>query len=771
MKKILSILIITKLTMTVLLAQMTIVITGRLVDLNNEAVVGADIIIQTVDSVFIGATNSNIDGSFSIKSNTSQCILLVEHISYEPFFLKLGNLNIGTIKLTEAKNALKEVIVSADISVIKKEKGKTIVQVSGSSFQDLGDISEILRRAPSIQVSENTISVFGKGTPLIYIDDKISSFNEVKLLQPSEIILMEIDRNPSAKYNASYKSVIKIKTKRNNDGISAQIYEQTMFAKKFRNIAGVQIQINRGKWYNYVSYKNSISNSLEYITSVESINKPDYKLLDTIDNIHRTRFHSNNLVYGSRLKLDKRHSLNWQYYMNILSKPDGYFNSSKITEHLYLNDETPQNINVESCYKKLSSSHKLSLGYAFNIDSLSKFEINTDYAYIKNNGEENIYQEYIRDNLIDTIFVDNIAASHVFNLETEYSKSLNAIHFLIGARYGYINGDNSTNYKAKNTSTLLKNNTIGLYVTLGKEYKKWGYDIGLRDEIINDNIIVNDKTIQNNWNNNIFPSIDFHTTKLIKDVELSLTYTSRIRRASISELSPAISYSNSVVIVKGNPFLNSSIIHSVALSSTIWNNLTLGVEYTYLKNPIIPTGVLSEDEKSIVFQPVNINKSNTYTMNISYSNQWKIFTLSVDGNLDFPHAKIPYMDGYIINTGATFYGSISGDLRIAKHTSISGSFQYSSGGYELMTKWDPTYNLSAGITQHFFNKNLMINISMFDILDRSTGGWRDRYGYYETSERGNYDNRYIRIIFRYNFNNFSNKYKTRGNSDIFNRVN
>lgn len=771
MKKIVAILVIIKLTISVALAQIPIVITGRLADLNNEAISGANIIIQTIDSVFIAATNSNSDGGFSIKSNTSQYILLVEHISCEPFFMKFVNGDVGTIILTEAKSMLKSVIVSADVSIVKKEKGKTLVQIAGSPFQSLGDISEILKRAPNMQVSENGISVFGRGTPLIYIDDKISSFNELKILQPSEIIYMEIDRNPSARYDASYKSVIKIKTKRNKDGISAQIYEQAMFARTFRNTAGVQMQINKGKWYNYFSYKNSLSNALEYITNVESINKPDYQLLDTINQIYRTRSHSNNIVYGSQLKLNERHSFNLQYYMNVFSKPIGDFNLTKSAENVYLNNTIPQKVNVESYDKKLSPSHKLSLGYTFDIDSLSKFEINTDYAYVKNNGEENIYQEHINENFKDTIFVNNISVSHVFNLETKYSKSFDAVNFLIGTRYSAIAGDNSTDYKTENTFTQLKNNTIGLYATLGKEYKKWGYEFGLLDEIINDNVIVNGKTIRNNWDNNIFPSIDFYTTELIKNVELSLTYTSRIRRASISELNPAISYSNSVVILKGNPFINSTIIHSISLSSTIWKNFNFAFEYTYLKNPIMPTGVLSENKQSIIFQPVNINNAYACMITASYSNQWRMFTLSIDGNLDFPYSKIPYMDSYIINKGAKFYGSISGDLNIIKQTSISGSFQYSSGGYELMTKWDPTYDLSVGITQHLFNKKLMINISMFDILGKSSGGWRDRYGYYETSEIGNYDNRYVRIMFRYNFNNFKNNYKIRGDSDIFNRVN
>lgn len=369
MKKIVAILVIIKLAISVALAQIPIVITGRLADLNNEAVSGANIIIQTIDSVFIAATNSNSDGVFSIKSNTSQYILLVEHISYEPFFKKFVNGDVGTIILTEAKSMLNSVIVSADVSIVKKEKGKTLVQIAGSPFQSLGDISEILKRVPSMQVSENGISVFGRGTPLIYIDDKISSFNELKILQPSEIIYMEIDRNPSARYDASYKSVIKIKTKRNKDGISAQIYEQAMFARTFRNTAGVQMQINKGKWYNYFSYKNSLSNALEYITNVESINKPDYQLLDTINQIYRARSHSNNIVYGSQLKLNERHSFNLQYYMNVFFKPIGDFNLTKNAENVYLNNTIPQKVNVESYDKKLSPSHKLSLGYTFDIDS------------------------------------------------------------------------------------------------------------------------------------------------------------------------------------------------------------------------------------------------------------------------------------------------------------------------------------------------------------------------------------------------------------------
>lgn len=106
LKKIIFILILIKLTIAVAIAQAPATITGRLVDLNNEPVVGAYVIIQTVDSAYINSTSSDVDGFFSIKSNISKYILFVEHISHEPFFKEFMSGNVGTVVLTEAKNML-----------------------------------------------------------------------------------------------------------------------------------------------------------------------------------------------------------------------------------------------------------------------------------------------------------------------------------------------------------------------------------------------------------------------------------------------------------------------------------------------------------------------------------------------------------------------------------------------------------------------------------------------------------------------------------------
>lgn len=79
---------------------------GVIVDSQHQTIAGAAVIMQTLDSVYVNAGVSDIEGRFSIESDTRPFRLFIQHIAYQSMSLESDQDNVGTLILHEAVNEL-----------------------------------------------------------------------------------------------------------------------------------------------------------------------------------------------------------------------------------------------------------------------------------------------------------------------------------------------------------------------------------------------------------------------------------------------------------------------------------------------------------------------------------------------------------------------------------------------------------------------------------------------------------------------------------------
>lgn len=81
-------------------------VSGVIVDSQNQTIPGVAVIVQTTDSVYVNAGVSDMDGRFSIESDTRPFRLFIQHIAYQSMSLESDQDNVGTLILHEAVNEL-----------------------------------------------------------------------------------------------------------------------------------------------------------------------------------------------------------------------------------------------------------------------------------------------------------------------------------------------------------------------------------------------------------------------------------------------------------------------------------------------------------------------------------------------------------------------------------------------------------------------------------------------------------------------------------------
>jgi hypothetical protein len=147
-------------------------------------------------------------------------------LGYENFsFIEdLSNPVTDTIVMRKATIDIDAVTVSGRVPAVTTLQGKTVMRIAGSLLQHLPEVQDILRRASGIRMDDSGLTVFDKGTPQIFLDGRESSFAELMLIQPSQILSIEINRNPSARYDASYASVLRVHNKPQGKHFGAEIH-------------------------------------------------------------------------------------------------------------------------------------------------------------------------------------------------------------------------------------------------------------------------------------------------------------------------------------------------------------------------------------------------------------------------------------------------------------------------------------------------------------------------------------------------------------------
>ncbi|HJY11342.1 MAG TPA: hypothetical protein VJ304_01060, partial [Flavobacterium sp.] len=164
-------------------------------------------------------------------------------------FSLLGNAQNKTPK-DSITNNLNEVVVTQNKKAFSNQNGNIKLDVSNSIYNSIPNTVDLLSKIPTVQVSTDreSISVVGKGNPLIYIDNQKVGMNDLNTLAVADIKTIEIIQNPSAKYEAEGRVVILITRKfSKKDSFRTEISEVASFKKDYNNYLGFNSSFKKNK--------------------------------------------------------------------------------------------------------------------------------------------------------------------------------------------------------------------------------------------------------------------------------------------------------------------------------------------------------------------------------------------------------------------------------------------------------------------------------------------------------------------------------------------
>ncbi|MCI1647635.1 MAG: TonB-dependent receptor [Bacteroides sp.] len=174
---------------------------------SKEAAEYVNVVLQTMDSTFVAGVTTDQQGCFALHSvNKGNYRLVLSSIGYNTEYISLSGLkrdtDLGQLNIKDTAIALDGVTIKASNQVNRADRkiifpSERQVKISTNGINLLQELM-----LPRIQFNQmtNEISLSGGGELQLRINGATADINEIKALNPADIIRIEYHDNPGLRY-------------------------------------------------------------------------------------------------------------------------------------------------------------------------------------------------------------------------------------------------------------------------------------------------------------------------------------------------------------------------------------------------------------------------------------------------------------------------------------------------------------------------------------------------------------------------------------------
>ena len=628
----------------------------------------------------------------------------------EPFYLnenKIFYLNIDkTVQIDE-------VVINGKKETFKTKNGNYNIDVANSNFNKIATTNELLSKLPNVMLGadQETLTIIGKGNPLLYLDDQQVDFSTISSLAVEDIKSIEIIKNPSAKYEANGKSVIKINLKKSKkEGLKFTLQETLSFKRKFNNYfnSTFQIRKNKSEFKINASY-NQLNpwegNGFDYHVKDKNI-QSNYFIKSQTKRPHfivNTSFFQELNEAGDYLSFAI--NSNFRKDKGLIDTKTEYTENNESQSILTLND----NENHRNFVNTLMNYNK-------NIKSLNA-TILTGFQYtIYNTGRTYDFYNNINDNGLeynqsrDQKYRLKVFAGK-FDVEKKF-KSDQKIEF--GGRFTQAKSEtNNQTFFLNNSSEeflyKFKEFNLAAYLQYTKNYEKWNYKTGLRTETTNSKGFDEIKQFSDidkkyiDW----FPNAEINYTFDNKNA-LTIYYKRTIDRPNYSNLSSGNLYGSPYIEYSGNFDILPTYTNTFSVNYSLkkWN---MSVTYYQSKNPMNYTLIYDDVRNISTFTTVNFEKEKNISVGLDVPFEYKFWSTQI--SFAMIYSKIIDQKAEFNKSAPYIYLYSNHNFKLVK------DFNFMVDGYWLSKRTEGIYErnsqimVNLGLTKSYKNVDFSIRLN------------------------------------------------------------
>ncbi|MBF6641115.1 TonB-dependent receptor [Flavobacterium sp. J49] len=605
---------------TILMAQSTSnpgVITGKVIDKNTKQPLPYVNVSVLEDAKIITGGITLENGSFSIKNLAlKKYTVEVQFIGYKKITQEVTlsesnkNVNLSTIAIEEEAVQLAGVEIVKERSTIEQKIDRKVVNVGKDLIASGNTASEIMNNIPTVSVDPQTkeLSLRGNSNVRVLIDGKPSNIDAAQLLQQipsSSIKQIELITNPSAKYNPEGMSgIINIILHKNSqEGFNGSINSGVTFGvtPKVNSALNLNYKVGKVNFYTNYGFNHGQNENHGHINSYRP-------LFENRQEFGGSNLNTSHLVkLGMDYYINEKNSISFYTNQNIVNGGGTGFTNVDYTNALQRDSRQTSDSDTENytqtydlAYKHDFDKKGETLDFQANFSNTESPE-NSDYLFNQENPTSTRFtnNDIKRDTDYLQINVDYVnPLSETVKLEigaeTRIQKITNDFDETISEPSESYNRQGNSNFE-------FTRNIHSFYTNIGKQWKKWSVQAGIRleqYEIEGDfQNVVTSSTPSENINDQstieddifaIYPSLFFNYKASDKD-SFNFNFSRRVDRPSIGQISPIREWTTPLVESRGNPSLEPQFTNSFEVNytrTTKIGSITSGVFYRQINDEI-----------------------------------------------------------------------------------------------------------------------------------------------------------------------------------------
>jgi hypothetical protein len=679
----------------------------------------------------------------------------------------------NAIQKDSISNNLNEVIVTKEKKMFSNKNGNIKVDVANSILNATPNTIDLLSKLPNITISadKENITVIGKGSPLIYIDNQKVGMNDLNALTVDDIKIIEIINNPSSKYEAEGRAVVLITRKfSKKEGSQTTLSEVASFKKEYNNYLGINSSFKKNKleWkanFNYNRLNPWESHSIDYQI-------PDTDIISNY-NVATANTKRKQFIFGGGLfyKINEDDYFSISINSKLQSEP---FDINTTTYNKKVDLEN--NVVTHSDNKSVKNFINSFVNYSKKIKSIDT-QLFTGFQY--SNFDQDL-RSLAENNFNDTQFEWAQNSAQKFNIDVFSGridlekKFKNEMKLEYGGLYLSANAKTDfkiLNYDSNNTISSnynFKEKNSAAYSQLSGNVKKIGYSVGIRVE--NTNIV-------GKFKNDDAPLIDKNYTDFFPKVQLDIpidstksitvNYSKSISRPNYSSTSQGATYINPYFLYSRNINLDPTINNQIS-SSFQYHDKSVKLSYYQNTDPVYSSFIFDSQNNILTFKETNFDKefgfNLEFTLPFAYKNWTSTNSLSCILN------KIEDDSALFITSKPYLYYYSSNEFKLPKGYTIVvtgwGLTKQKEGVFERNAK----FIMDLGVSKTFLT-NWNCTLSYNDIFSNTI--YEERFTINNISSKARYlvDSHEFSIAIKYSFGKIkSTEFKEKNIDDNSNRI-
>lgn len=692
------------------------------------------------DSTLVTGTQSKADGSFRFEALHGSYILEVRALGYKTWYRQLtltSATDLGKILLSEDAKQLGEVQIAAKRPIMQRKADRMVfdpeqLAPAGTTALDL------LRETPGVNVTDEGISLIGKGSVVVLINDKrvrlsgTALANLLRSYSKADLSEVQILTTPPAKYeaegNAGVLNIVLKKAKNDFFGgnISTSLkyrdehwgYSASTGLNYKKGRISSSLQLNAGQFTSvggFATYRSYTQRPL-YSSSESKFNitgqwaglraSLDYQLSPELSL-------GANLSFSPSVEKPRRENLTEDYTTLPSGERQLQLRMPGTADERERAGYTSANVHLEKSFAG-HAGRRLS----WDVDYVgfdSREERNFDSKSYDGTGALLPGQDFRFDS-------ETHQQTRSYISSIDYSHPLGALQLNFGVKGSWTRTSNVNDYAASSTlgerhdQLRFDEHIYALYADLARSLSaQWSLRSGLRLEYTHTDGQVNGQhRLKTRDYLNLFPTVFVGYTPSERHA-FSLNGSIRLQRPHFGQLSPFPKYENRYSTLQGKEDLRAAQQANLSLGYTLGGKLNLQLSGSYLWDGIAQVVRLDPATNQAYYTHDNAAEDRRLTLDMSYVfNSWSFLQSYIS-------QQVSYTDSYTRYEGRKLYGStglsynfnINNTLFLNRSKTLQGtvSLYYSS----------PTYDAGLRIG-HILSGGLGLSYSLLEGKLRLTTG-------------------------------------------------